>query len=236
MTDWQIAIETSSRQGSVALLRGDLLVRQIALPPAARSAQTFAPALNELLQQLRSSGERLAWVSVGVGPGSFTGLRIAVTAAKTLAFALRCPVAPCDCLQAIVHQLREAAPTSSHWDAAVEAYRGQVFWRHEATDETESVATTIVDRDVWWEAIRDGSAVVGGDAWQKLMNQPLPPSLQLAPQDQWTPLAATIGKLGFRCWQAGECRDPFNVMPTYLRESAAIEKLAANSKTNTDHT
>ena len=79
-----LAIETSSRVGSVVLARGaTCLVEHTFSAPLQHSAELF-PAINQLLNQFGLTPGEIAHGYIAIGPGSFTGLRIAVTMAKAM--------------------------------------------------------------------------------------------------------------------------------------------------------
>ncbi|MDP6633864.1 MAG: tRNA (adenosine(37)-N6)-threonylcarbamoyltransferase complex dimerization subunit type 1 TsaB [Phycisphaerae bacterium] len=96
-TPVSLAIETSCRTGGVALGRGDELISDIDFQASARHAVQLVPRLAELLD---SAGLRPADVDelyVSVGPGSFTGLRVGITVARTMGqmlSSLRCLSVP----------------------------------------------------------------------------------------------------------------------------------------------
>src|SRR5688572_10548194 len=87
-----IAIETSGRHGSLAVLSGGaedaLLQCEAVLGGDQRTAQSLAPALRDLLAEVKWPPPSIGLVAVVVGPGSFTGLRIGVTTAKAFAYAV----------------------------------------------------------------------------------------------------------------------------------------------------
>ncbi|MEO1235212.1 MAG: tRNA (adenosine(37)-N6)-threonylcarbamoyltransferase complex dimerization subunit type 1 TsaB [Planctomycetota bacterium] len=83
-----VAIETSSRRGQLALGRGDALLDTAELPAARRHNLDLVPALDALLQQHGFHPRDLGELYLSLGPGSFTGLRIAVATAKMLALTL----------------------------------------------------------------------------------------------------------------------------------------------------
>src|SRR5262245_56901299 len=87
-----LAIETSGRHGSVATLGGEpagaRLIGQTVLTGEERTAQVLAPAIQQLLIATEWSPKSIDPVAVTVGPGSFTGLRIGVTTAKAIAYAV----------------------------------------------------------------------------------------------------------------------------------------------------
>lgn len=236
MTHWQIAIETSMRQGSVALLAADRTVRQTFLAEQGRTAQTLAPAVAELLSRVPEGRPGVQLVSVAAGPGSFTGLRIGVTSAKTLAYALGCPVVACDTLAAIVHRTRQEYPEADVVDAAIDAYRGQVYCRRESRSGEVLVASQAKDREAWIASFGTGSAdrrpsrdaakiIASGNAWARV--DAVPVTVDLAPEAVWQPTAAIVGTLGWAAHRRGESIDPMRLRPDYLRQSAAEEKAAA---------
>ena len=107
---WILAFDTSGFAGSVALLQAASgaelqVVAERTLDPTRRSAQTLAPAMAEVLAAagIRPTDVRL--VATTIGPGSFTGLRVAATAAKTFAYAARADVIGLSTLDVIAAQV-----------------------------------------------------------------------------------------------------------------------------------
>ena len=82
-----LAVETSGRTGSVAIGAGDDILAEKTFSGQMRhSAELFVSA-ERLLSQIGAGAEKIKHVYFAAGPGSFTGLRIAVTMAKMMAFA-----------------------------------------------------------------------------------------------------------------------------------------------------
>lgn len=84
---YNLAIETASRAGRIALGRADDLLATADLPAARRHNVELIPAIDRLLADHGLGAADLAEVYLSLGPGSFTGLRIAVTTVKMLALA-----------------------------------------------------------------------------------------------------------------------------------------------------
>src|SRR5438874_13743504 len=85
-----IAIETSGRTGSVAIAHGPGLLAVRELPATMRHAAELMPAIRELVRAQGWQPAEIDHVYVSLGPGSFTGLRIAVAMARALAQAVGC--------------------------------------------------------------------------------------------------------------------------------------------------
>ena len=85
-----IAIETSCRPGGVALGVGDELIRAEVLDVTGRHAARLISHLDRLLSSESIRPRDIKEVYVSAGPGSFTGLRIGITVARTLAQARAC--------------------------------------------------------------------------------------------------------------------------------------------------
>ena len=83
-----LALDTSNRPLSVAVLEDDTLLAETTLNMARKHSTTLMPIISEMLQKSDTTPQDLDRIVVSAGPGSYTGLRIGVTAAKTLAFTL----------------------------------------------------------------------------------------------------------------------------------------------------
>src|SRR5437773_12166637 len=96
-----LALETSGTAGSVAVLDDEQLLTAVALDPAQRTARTLAPAIRDVLKHVGWAPTDVQLVAVTAGPGSFTGLRLGVTTAKTFAYAAGCEVLGVNTLEVI---------------------------------------------------------------------------------------------------------------------------------------
>jgi tRNA threonylcarbamoyladenosine biosynthesis protein TsaB len=116
-----LALETSTEAGSCALLHdGEMLQR---LCPAGRShSETLLPLVRELMAAAGVSFSQLEAIAFGVGPGAFTGLRVACGAAQGLAVARDLPLIPITSLECM------AATTGADQVLAVlDARMGEVY-------------------------------------------------------------------------------------------------------------
>ena len=229
-----LAIDTSQRRGGIALLKAEaagisMLASQI-LPTSQRTAQVLLPELNALLASHGLQPSELDLVCVTTGPGSFTGLRVGVTVAKTLAYATGASLVGIHTLTAIAAQV--ATPFERLW-TILDAQREELFAAQFASSpidaEFQPPSTEVLGIEPWLQSLRPGD-VVCGPPLQTLHDQ-LPSDVIVAPEECWSPKAESVGKLGVIRSRRSETVNPMQLVPHYFRKSAAEEKADAASET-----
>jgi tRNA threonylcarbamoyl adenosine modification protein YeaZ len=132
-----IAIEAASVEVSIALAEPDgRTIARSAWRSARRQSAELLPRLLALLDERGRRLEATRLVAVGIGPGSFTGLRVAMSVAKGLAMALSIPIVGIPSLEAWLEAEPRAAAALSQAGAR-EAY----------LLERDASAVTLVDRE-----------------------------------------------------------------------------------------
>jgi tRNA threonylcarbamoyladenosine biosynthesis protein TsaB len=228
-----LAIETTDRAGSVALLDGPRLLNEVRLSAQQRSAQSLAPAIRDLLETADWAPSAVRLVAVAIGPGSFTGLRVGLTTAKTFAYAVECDLVAVPTLEVVAAQIADddIAPNDGirtmRLLAVLDAGRQQVFaarFARTGDGRLECLEpTALVDDAAWLGGVRPGD-LVSGPGLRKFAGH-LPDGAIIAPAELWAPRAATVGGLAFARHASGQRDDPCRLVPQYHRASAAEEKL-----------
>ena len=122
-----VAIETSTVAVSVALADADGLVARFDAPRSRRHAETVIPALGALLDLAGHTRADITHLAVDVGPGMFTGLRVGVTTAITLAFALDVSVIPVGSLELLAWRAAFDGAVIGPLAAVLDARRKECF-------------------------------------------------------------------------------------------------------------
>jgi len=112
-----IAIETSGRTGSVAIAREDAILDHTTLSGFQKHSSELLPAIQSLLSRHELSTKDIQHIYLPKGPGSFTGIRIAVTFAKMAAFAMGAKIVAVNTLDALAHNARYYMDTT---DSAIQ--------------------------------------------------------------------------------------------------------------------
>jgi tRNA threonylcarbamoyladenosine biosynthesis protein TsaB len=223
-----LALETSGRTASLALAERDaagwVVLDTMQLAAGERAATALHPALDALLKAHGLSPHQLDVIGVAVGPGSFTGLRIGVTTAKTLAYATGANiigVSTLDCLASgaranVQASQRAATPLV----AMLNAQRGEYFV-------ASYPANVVLPRRRGDYQILAPAQIVewlANDAWLVGPNATSVASRAI----DMHPSAEQVAELAWHRADAGDFDDYLQLMPDYGRLSAAEEK--ANSR------
>jgi len=118
-----VGIETSTPQTSVAIGTEHEILAKASVAGAARQ-ESVTPLLADLLRRSDLSLSRVGGIAVGIGPGLFTGLRVGVETAKTLAQVSGVPIVGITSLDALAYPVRFTPRTIA---AVIDARRGEVF-------------------------------------------------------------------------------------------------------------
>jgi tRNA threonylcarbamoyladenosine biosynthesis protein TsaB len=213
-----LVIATSGADGEVGLEgREGLAVR--CLGEGAARGRGLLPAVEGLL---RAGGLRvgdLEAIVVDVGPGGFTGVRVGVTAAKTLAFALARPAVPVTSLEALVESCPDPGPVLALRDAG----RGTVYWAWfgPPTGEGRRLADGPGRRplDEIARSFGAGAAVVEGG------QNGGPGVAWTGPTLQGRAGAAEVLSVGRRRLAEGRTAAPHALVPLYLQASTPEQRL-----------
>ena len=117
-----LALETSTRLGSIAVGDGDTLISECALAVRAMHSETVLDEVERMLARARIGVDGIERVIIGAGPGSFTGVRIAASLAKGWGHAGRVPLFAYSSLRSVA-----ASAGRERVCALFDARRGEVY-------------------------------------------------------------------------------------------------------------
>ncbi len=216
-----IAIETSCRRGGVALGAGERLVETVTFRSDRRHAVQLVGRLDELLGRAGLEPADLDEVYVSVGPGSFTGLRVGITVARTLAQAvagLRCVAV------ATVEAVAECAAGTDFenlgvvMDAKGETIFAAVYARRGGRLVPKTPPALIEAGRFLAEAPRPITLIGEGLGYHDLAGE----GVTLGAEDLWLPTADGVWRVGRRMAAAGQFIAPEHLLPLYLRKPEAV--------------
>jgi tRNA threonylcarbamoyladenosine biosynthesis protein TsaB len=218
-----LGIETSGFGGSVALVRSGVVIASRDLDPTGRRhARTLVPEIQSLLREAGRTALELQLIAVSIGPGSFTGLRVGVVCAKTLAWAVGAKVLAVDTFLATAAQ---SPPAVAAVQVVGDGQRGDLYigryHRQDNGDWTRDGDIAIRPAEDWLAQLTTEDVVTG----PALERHASAIRCRVLPLELRQPLASTVALLGERRLTiTGTSDDLWLLEPFYLRKSGAEEK------------
>lgn len=210
-----IAIETSTDACSAALWVDGELTGRLEVEPR-RHVELILPMVAGLLADAGLSLPDLDGVAFGAGPGSFTGVRIAVAAAQGLGLGAALPLVGVSSLAALALAAVDAG--ASRVCIAQDARMGEVYLAGYAAAPT-GLATLLKETLCAPEAVRlEGDWSVGGGAWSRYPGLAATAG-SLTDTGLRLPRAEEVARLAAPRFAAGETLAPRDAEPVYLRKT-----------------
>jgi len=245
-----LAVETCGARGGIALADGGNLLEEVMLGEGLRHGRDLVPTIKDACERAGWDRRRIDLVAVSIGPGSFTGVRIAVTLAKVMAYDTGSKVVAVPSLRVMA---ANAPPDRRRVAAIVDAKRGglfaSIFERRGKADAVRARGEADVVRA---PNVSSGSSAPG--ALLEEFNEIFGPALiepeelarhmerpafvlgrgivkgrealgafDLAPEDLWDPRPGVVARLGLEMAERGELADPMHLAPIYIRPPEAEE-------------
>jgi tRNA threonylcarbamoyladenosine biosynthesis protein TsaB len=234
-----LAIDTATPRGRFALAEAGVLKAYRPHNVTGSYADSLLPLIDDLLAEAGRGLDEVDLIAVTDGPGSFTGVRIGVATAKTLAWALDAELAAVSTLAAMAADLLHENPGCELAVPVLDARRGEVFaglFRRSGAWVEDLVPPACLEPDACWRRLSRAeqdleSSVFGGDG-VALLVQPggaLRPELAgrgLPVRRAWQaahPATARILAVALAdpVFRASASISPFALTPRYLRGSDA---------------
>jgi tRNA threonylcarbamoyladenosine biosynthesis protein TsaB len=216
-----LSMNTSTAQFSLAVMEERGVIKaEVFLTPESKSFKGFMPALSELLIRSSIEKEHIECLVVATGPGSFTGLRVGLSAAKGLCQGLNIPIIGVSGLEAMANQLPYTVyPICSIINSKNREIFAALFqWAENGKIIRMTVDTCLPVMDL--TSFIKGKTLFLGTNFQgqgpeivKICGQ----KALLAPPSLWNLRASAVGAAGLGRFRRQDYDDLRDLVPSYLR-------------------
>jgi tRNA threonylcarbamoyladenosine biosynthesis protein TsaB len=220
-----LALDTATLVSSVALATRDTLLAEITLQTKKTHSELLMPHIAKLIDMAEVAKSDIKAVAVSIGPGSFTGLRIGLSTAKTLAYALHIPLVGVPTLAAMAY----GCPVPGVILAPMlDAQKGNVYqalfeWQEGELREIQPAVVMKVDTALEQLCQYDRPVMLLGEA-AVMYREEIKRSgknLILAESHVIIQRASSVAGLGFKLLEQGMEDDVMKLEPLYIRRSEA---------------
>lgn len=221
-----INIETSTEACSVALTGDCSLLANYEERSGRKHAEVLSGFIKEALDEARRQERKIEAVAVSIGPGSYTGLRIGLSEAKGLAYALDVPLIGVKTLEIMATNVmfnHHGIDLESRFAPMIDARRMEVYtcvldmWLKELMPTQPLILTP----DSYRELLDQGPLLFMGNGIEKAREVISHPNARWVEGVQ--PLAADMLALSEKAFRAGDFLDTAYSVPLYLKEFQATQ-------------
>ena len=221
-----LVLDTSTERAALGLSTRAGKVYTSASEAERRHGRDLIPCVAAILAEAGLNVGQVDLFGVGLGPGSYTGLRVGLMAAKTLAYVTGAEVVGLDSLEAMA---RNAPATAMRISVIGDAQRGDLyvadFVRQSPGATPIPTQPTHIERLADWLArLEPGQLVLGPGLNSPRIRAAIPAELLLGNPSRNLPEGNALTELAHDIWISGRRDDPWSLEPNYLRKSAAEEK------------
>lgn len=230
-----LAFDSSAVSASVALVEDGKLLAETFLNVGLTHSATLMPMTQQLLQASNCKLEDVDALAVSAGPGSFTGLRIAVSCVKGIAAALDKKCIAVSTLEAMAYNL---PPTGEHTICAVMDARCKQFYNALFKVQNGEITRLCEDRAIMVDKLGEelqnisGDIILVGDgaalAYSMLADKNS--NVKLSPDSLRFQKASSVAAVAIKKYNNSETVSAAALMPSYLRLSQAERELIARNK------
>lgn len=228
-----LAIESSAKTASVAILEDDLLLAEYTTNHKMTHSQTLLPMLDEIVKRIGADLSEMSAIAISKGPGSFTGLRIGSATAKGLGQALNLPIVEVPTLEGLAYNVAEYdGIVCPCMDARRNHVYGAIYTFSEGKVQTV-VETCLVEAADFVKIVGEKASELGkkpiflGDGVSvvkpELANAQY--EYKLANANSNTHRAASVAQAGAVRFAAGQMVTAKEHVPDYLRPSQAEREM-----------
>lgn len=229
------SVDSSATPASVCLFEDDKLVAEYYLNTGFTHSQTLMAMLESVLKISGKSAEDIDLYAVNSGPGSFTGVRIGVSAVKGMAYAQDKPCVEVSTLESMAYNFLGSHAVIC---ACMDARRRQVYHGLFRVD-GNTVERLCDDKAIAVDELlsslpKDEEIILVGDGAELLYQNTEIPMVKLAPPNLRYQRASSVALAAVGSYNRGEVTSPSALMPRYLRLSQAERERNAKIKQEQD--
>jgi len=220
-----LAFDTATNYESIALAKNGTIVAEITKANTRDHSKNLLPNINKMLENTDTDMTDLDVITVAIGPGSFTGIRISLSTAKGISFGLKIPLLALSSLESLANN---AMPVNHQVASIMDAGRGEIYFSLYSFELQQIVEPNLTTIKQAVENIDEKTLIAGyfSDKTEKRLETEANFSLNFCAKEDRIPKAASLidlitkKKTNYKY----KFKEISKIKPLYLRRSAAEEK------------
>lgn len=220
-----LAVESSTTWASVALLKDGKVISEKSSGVQRTHSEFLNEAIYQILNDCQIDISEIDSFAVGIGPGSFTGIRVGMNIIKTFAYLFSRPIYCVDSLAILFKQSEQECLTM------INAFKNMVYWavfdKSNCIDGPVAIPISEIEKRIGDLKINTPILCVGDGyiAYERFFSAKLKQTLQRNSGKVDYPMARTLGMMAYHRDPVGKILNWNSILPLYIRASEAEENL-----------
>lgn len=220
-----LGIEAATPVAAVAVVTADRTLAERMVNNRKTHSVNLLPMVKAVLEDAQLNLSDLGGIAVSSGPGSFTGLRIGMSTAKTLAHVLNIPIAGISTLEALASRFSSGDQLvcpildARKNEVYTGLYRGGKCLHGPLALDMQGLSNLIIDYHEDVVMLGDGVLTYRDQLVKQLGSR-----VRFAPVSSLLPGGSEVACLGYQHIESGNCSNPLELLPSYVRLSEAEVK------------
>lgn len=239
-TQTTLAIETSGRIGSVAVGRKGSLLAESTFSGFMKHSTELFGRIETLLEPIQARPNDISHLYITAGPGSFTGLRIAVTVAKMLNFAHQTKIVAADSMDVLAENAtvyNQQAETKVDYVATILDAKRNLFYAgvFQRTEEgwKKIIPTQMISAEDLMNQLKQANlkhVAFLGEGLVYYAEKFQSPFSTILDEAYWPAKASGLFRIGTKMANQEQFADPKTLVPFYVRRPEAVENWEKRQK------
>ncbi len=228
-----LGIDTSAIVCSVALMEDELVIAKRTVSEGRTHSEVLLPKIKEVLLEANLEPEKIDLIAVSAGPGSFTGLRIGISAVKGIALPLSIPCAGISTLEGLAMNAKhlEGAFVCALMDARRGEFYNALFSVQNGVPHRVTEDRALCGEAIFEQIKNEKNLIILGDGAEKFAQNFPELSQFLAPDEIRFQSGVGVALLGRKAFLEKKSVSANQLSPSYLRlPQAEREWLEKNKK------
>lgn len=214
-----LGIDTSGEYVSIALVKEKKMLAEYTFLGLKNQLKRLIPTLDKILKEEKILPKDISLIAITVGPGSFTGLRLGISTAKTLSQSLKIPIIPVSTLESLSNNIL----LSSNFICPILDARRQQLYAALFKNKKREIPDLVLSPEDLLKKLKnlDDKIIFLGDGlypYGEIIKKELKNKAIFAPENLWYIKASAVAFLGEELFQRKKIKNFLKLKPEYLRK------------------
>ncbi len=223
-----LGLDSSQERLNLGIIEEEKILAEKSLGAKGRLAEVIVGEIDKTLREVKLNLSQLSGLAISIGPGSYTGLRVGLSVAKSLAWSNKLPLMAVPTFEIIAYQYSEKESTVA---VIIQSRQGEILgglYDYKGSIPVQKGEYLVCGLDKLAQLVPDDAIVLrlGENPTEEILEKVLPDRKILIKNEIIIPRGPSVAVLGLERLKSGRTADPKSIEPIYLQKAIYRSKIA----------